>query len=90
MNGPYMIGVMAGGGGKNGFKHSYEHMLPGLKDWLADMKRVEFKFDDKDKEILYKSVEEELADHDPDEVTRQRDELLIRLLNDKKTASLIV
>jgi 3-hydroxyacyl-CoA dehydrogenase len=88
--GPFMTNVMAGGGGSDGFKHVFEHLVPAMQGWLVDMKKHEYQFTEDNRNVLSKSVSEELADHNPGEVARERDELLVRLLKDKKTASLIV
>lgn len=85
-----MTNVMAGGGGANGFQHAFEHLVPAMQGWLEDIKAHEYQFTDANAETLSTSVHEELATYDPDIVEQQRDELLIRLLNDKKTKSLIV
>ena len=85
-----MTNVLAGGGGSDGFKHTFEHLVPAMQGWLADIKKHEYQFTDDNRKLLSESVSKELADHDPDEVARERDELLVKLLNDKKTAPLIV
>lgn len=85
-----MINVLGGGGGANGFQHTFEHIIPAMREWLKDMRAREYQFTDANKDTLAKSVHEELATYDPNTVEQQRDELLIRLLKDKKTKSLIV
>lgn len=84
--GPIMTNVSAGGGGRGGFKHNFEHLVPAMEGWLEDMKAHQVEYNDKTFQALQKSVDEELDRFDPSKVEKQRDELIIRILKDKKTA----
>lgn len=90
LTGPFMANVMGGGGGREGFMHMFDHLGPAMQGWLTDMRAHEFQFTSANGEVLDRSVQSELDIHDPTVVAQQRDQLLIRLLKDKKTASAIV
>lgn len=88
--GPYMSNVLGGGGGKGGFKHLLQHLGPGIAHWVQDMRAHEYQYTDANLEKLDESVQKQLEVHDPATVEKQRDELLVKLLNDKKGASALV
>lgn len=85
-----MSNVMGGGGGREGFKHMVRHLGPAMQGWLTDMQAHQYDFTEANLDVLDKSVQQELDVHDPTVVAEQRDQLLIRLLKDKKGASAIV
>lgn len=88
--GPFLSNVSAGGGGKDGFRHLLEHLGPAVQGWLKDMKDKQISYDAETYDKLSESVRKEQEIFDIKEVEKQRDELLVRLLKDKKTASAIV
>jgi 3-hydroxyacyl-CoA dehydrogenase len=85
-----MSNVMGGGGGRGGFRHMLDHLGPAMQGWLKDMRANEYQYTPENAEKLDKSVQEELDVHDVATVEQQRDEILVRLLKDKKAASAIV
>lgn len=88
--GPYMTSVFAGGGGKGGFTHYAEHLGPAVPVWLKDMHARQVEYNEELWQTLGASVEKQLEVYDPDVVERQKDELLVRLLREKKGASALV
>ncbi|KAK4556858.1 hypothetical protein LTR86_005838 [Recurvomyces mirabilis] len=58
--------------------------------WLNDMQTHKFDFTPANIAIVNDSVQEEVDMYDPIAVERQRDQLLIKLLKDKKSASAIM
>ena len=90
LTGPFMSNAMGGGGGRGGFKRMLEHLGPAMEGWLGDMRSNEFQYTPENLEKLDKSVQQELDTHDIGTVEKERDQILLRLLKDKKTASAIV
>ena len=88
--GPFLSNVSGGGGGQDGFRHLLEHLGPAVQGWLKDMRDQQISYDAETYEKLSESVRKEQETFDIKEVEKQRDELLVRLLKDKKTASAIV
>ncbi|KAK4494782.1 hypothetical protein PRZ48_014138 [Zasmidium cellare] len=88
--GPFLSNVSGGGGGPDGFRHLLEHLGPAVQGWLKDMKDKQISYDAETYDKLSQSVRKEQDIFDIKEVEKQRDELLVRLLKDKKTASAIV
>lgn len=88
--GPFLSNVSGGGGGTDGFRHLLEHLGPAVQGWLKDMKDKQISYDAETYDKLSESVKKEQQIFDIKEVERQRDQLLVRLLKDKKTASAIV
>ncbi|KAK3623013.1 hypothetical protein LTR56_021853 [Elasticomyces elasticus] len=90
LTGPYMSNISGGGGGKDGFQHMMRHLGPGIQVWLHDMRANEYDFSEESLAICDASVQEMLSHVDEKEVGKQRDEVLISLLKDKRGASALV
>lgn len=88
--GPFMTNVTAGGGGMGGFRHTVGHLVPAMEGWLQDMNAHQVEYNDATFAKLEDSVQKELEEFDSKVVEQQRDELLVRLLKDKRGASMIV
>lgn len=58
--------------------------------WLPDMNKHQVEYNDQLYEKVTESVKQELAMHDSATVEKQRDELTINMLKEKKNASAIV
>lgn len=85
-----MSNVLGGGGGREGFKHTMEHLGPAVQVWLKDMAAHQYEYTPENAAILDKSVQQELDLNDLAEVETQRDRLTIKLLKDKREASTMV
>ncbi|KAK5706465.1 hypothetical protein LTR97_001453 [Elasticomyces elasticus] len=90
LTGPYMSNISGGGGGKDGFQHMMRHLGPGIQVWLHDMRANEYDFSEESLAICDASVQEMLSHVDEKEVGKQRDEVLISLLKEKRGASALV
>jgi 3-hydroxyacyl-CoA dehydrogenase len=75
--GPNLILHLAGGDG--GIRHAIEHFGPALESWWADLGK-EPRISDAAAEKLIAGVEAEAAGRSLEELTRERDQLLISLL----------
>ena len=75
--GPNLILHLAGGDG--GVRHAIEHFGPALETWWADL-GCEPKISDAAAEKVIAGVTAEAADRSLDDLTRERDHLLISLL----------
>lgn len=73
-----------------GFKHAFEHLIPASLEWLQDMKAHQVEYDEAMFAKLDKSVQEELDKFDPKAVEEERDEYILRLIKDKRTAKHLV
>ena len=82
--------VMGGGGGKDGFKTMLSHFSGPVQGWLSDMNAHAFDYKEPGIDRLNTSVQEMLKDHDLETVESQRDDVLIELLNLKKSAPALV
>lgn len=87
--GPFMSGVAGGGGGKGGFKHLLEHLGPASEAWLKDMGDHEYQYTAENLDKLDASVQQEMGHIDLPTFEKERDGLLIRLLNDQKQSTMI-
>ncbi|KAK5705766.1 hypothetical protein LTR17_021401 [Elasticomyces elasticus] len=85
-----MSNISGGGGGKDGFQHMMRHLGPGIQVWLHDMRANEYDFSEESLAICDASVQEMLSHIDEKEVGKQRDEVLISLLKEKRGASALV
>ncbi|KAK5706004.1 hypothetical protein LTR17_021166 [Elasticomyces elasticus] len=85
-----MSNISGGGGGKDGFQHMMRHLGPGIQVWLHDMRANEYDFSEESLAICDASVQDMLSHVDEKEVGKQRDEVLISLLKEKRGASALV
>ena len=65
-------------GGAGGMRHVLDHLGPPQEVWMHDLKQVHL--DEVLKEKLIAGVDDELAGRDSTAIARQRDEMLISLL----------
>ncbi|WP_432791326.1 3-hydroxyacyl-CoA dehydrogenase NAD-binding domain-containing protein [Brevibacterium sp. K11IcPPYGO002] len=78
--GPLAQQALSGGAG--GMRHVLDHLGPPQEVWMHDLKKVHLDEDLKGK--LIAGVDDELVDRDTTAIARQRDEMLIRLLELKQ------
>src|SRR5699024_12433159 len=78
---PIFLGPLAQqslSGGAGGMRHVLDHLGPPQEVWMHDLKQVHL--DEVLKEKLIAGVDDELAGRDSTAIARQRDEMLISLL----------
>ncbi|KAK5989634.1 L-carnitine dehydrogenase [Cladobotryum mycophilum] len=80
VTGPLMANAMGGGGGSEGFRHLLEHLGPATQTWLQDMKTNAFNWSSESLDVLEAKVSDELKGKDIEALERERDELLVKLL----------
>ncbi|TKA47830.1 hypothetical protein B0A55_13137, partial [Friedmanniomyces simplex] len=90
LTGPFMANISGGGGGKYGFQHLMRHLGPAMQGWLEDMRAHSYDFGEDSLAVCEGSVQEMLGHVDLEEVEKQRDELLVKLLSLKVGASALV
>ena len=88
VTGPYMSNAL--GGGPGGFKHLLTTIGMASKAWVDDMRAHEFDHSAESIERLDSSVQDMLTKHKLKEVEKERDELLVELINMKKAAKSLV
>jgi len=86
LTGPFMTNVLGGGGGKEGFRHLLEHLGPAVEVWEADMEKHKFTYTKENMETLNKDVSSWIEHVDLTEMEKERDDVLLDLLQLKQNA----
>ncbi|KAE8394134.1 hypothetical protein BDV23DRAFT_179938 [Aspergillus alliaceus] len=86
LNGPFALNALAGGGS---FLHFMEHLGPAAKSWHDDMQKHTFEMTPQAIEDLNRVVEPTIAATDLDILQKERDDVLLRLMDLKAKSSLL-
>ncbi|KAE8331394.1 hypothetical protein BDV39DRAFT_218717 [Aspergillus sergii] len=86
LNGPYALNAMAGGGS---FQHFLEHLGPAAKSWHDDMHKHTFSMSPEAIQDLTRTVEPMVQATDLDTLQKERDDVLLKLMDMKSKSSLL-
>ncbi|KAB8207180.1 hypothetical protein BDV34DRAFT_234313 [Aspergillus parasiticus] len=86
LNGPYALNAMAGGGS---FQHFLEHLGPAAKSWHDDMQKHTFSMSPEAIQDLTRTVEPMVQATDLDALQKERDDVLLKLMDMKSKSSLL-
>ena len=86
LNGPYALNAMAGGGS---FQHFLEHLGPAAKSWHDDMHKHTFSMTPEAIQDLSRTVEPMVQATDLNTLQKERDDVLLKLMDMKSKTSLL-
>ncbi|KAB8259393.1 hypothetical protein BDV32DRAFT_159307 [Aspergillus pseudonomiae] len=86
LNGPFALNAMAGNGS---FQHFLEHLGPAAKSWHDDMHKHTFEMTPQAIQDLSKTVEPMVQATDLDALQKERDDVLLKLMDMKTKSSLL-
>ncbi|KAB8217080.1 hypothetical protein BDV33DRAFT_193853 [Aspergillus novoparasiticus] len=86
LNGPYALNAMAGGGS---FQHMLEHLGPAAKSWHDDMQKHTFSMSPEAIQDLTRTVEPMVQATDLEALQKERDDVLLKLMDMKSKSSLL-
>ncbi|OGM48977.1 hypothetical protein ABOM_003131 [Aspergillus bombycis] len=86
LNGPFALNAMAGNGS---FQHFLEHLGPAAKSWHDDMHEHTFEMTPQAIQDLSKTVEPTVQATDLDALQKERDDVLLKLMDMKSKSSLL-
>lgn len=90
LTGPIAINTLGGGGGASGFGQRLERLGPSIRGWEQDILRNRFTWGETELAKLRDEVNKSFGETDWSEVIRERDAVLMSLLEDKQKASSLV
>jgi len=85
-----MANISGGGGGKDGFQHMMQHLGPAIQDWLKHMRAHQYDFSEESLAVLNESVQEMVGHTNLQEVEKERDAIMVKLLKAKSGAPALV
>ncbi|KAE8368162.1 hypothetical protein BDV27DRAFT_168516 [Aspergillus caelatus] len=86
LNGPFALNAMAGGGS---FQHFLEHLGPAAKSWHDDMHKHTLGMTAEDIKELSRTVEPMVQATDLDNLQKERDQVLLKLMDMKSNSPLL-
>ncbi|KOC16100.1 3-hydroxyacyl-CoA dehyrogenase [Aspergillus flavus AF70] len=86
LNGPYALNAMAGGGS---FQHFLGHLGPAAKSWHDDMHKHTFSMTPEAIQDLSRTVEPMVQATDLNTLQKERDDVLLKLIDMKSKTSLL-
>jgi 3-hydroxyacyl-CoA dehydrogenase len=87
VNGPIITNTLGGGGGRDGFANRLERLGPSIRSWEEDIQKHRFDWSDESVAKLKAEALKSLEGVDWDQLTEQRDAVLLALLAAKSKPS---